>query len=188
MYLFLIIIFVLIIIIFYKNNSVYIRSDIDNKYYLVNDLYDSKQASNLLSYLYYISNYLIDKILNEDNKTDYDINYYKYVLNIKKKLYNLKIKESKITDNNTHTVNKGETIVICLRNKQNFQLHDKNILIYVIIHELAHIGCPEIGHTNLFYQINKYLLNKAIQYDIYIYENYNNKEYCGHNIISSILD
>jgi len=69
-------------------------------------------------------------------------------------------------------------------------LHDINDLLYVAIHEIAHIGCPEIGHTLLFKKINKYLLKEAINYKIYRYDNYgkNNKEYCGIILTNNILD
>ena len=33
------------------------------------------------------------------------------------------------------------------------EIHDMNTLIYVVIHEMAHVACPEYGHTKLFKEI-----------------------------------
>ena len=51
-------------------------------------------------------------------------------------------------------INKGEEIVFCLRSIPDNKLHNINELMYVAIHEIAHVGCPEIGHTSLFKKIN----------------------------------
>ena len=58
------------------------------------------------------------------------------------------------------------------------------------VHEIAHIGCPEIGHTNLFKKINKFLLAKALESNLYKFENYKRtqKEYCGITLTSNILE
>ena len=52
--------------------------------------------------------------------------------------------------NTSYTINKGEKIVICLRSKFLNEIHDINTIMYVVIHELAHVACPEFGHTPLF--------------------------------------
>jgi predicted metal-dependent hydrolase len=62
--------------------------------------------------------------------------------------------------------------------------------MYVAVHEIAHIGCPEIGHTPLFKKINKFLLERAVNKGLYKFENYKktNKEYCGITLTSNILE
>jgi len=62
--------------------------------------------------------------------------------------------------------------------------------MYVAVHEIAHIGCPEIGHTTLFKKINKFLLERAAQINLYKFENYKStqKEYCGITLTSNILE
>ncbi len=47
-----------------------------------------------------------------------------------------------------------------------------NTMMYVIIHELAHILCTEIGHTDLFDKINIRLLVYAMQCKVYKYTDY----------------
>ena len=62
--------------------------------------------------------------------------------------------------------------------------------MYVAIHEIAHIGCPEVGHTELFREINYYLLDKAKEYKIYNLIDYskNSMEYCGLTLNNNILN
>lgn len=78
----------------------------------------------------------------------------------------------------SYTINK-QKIYLCLKD-ENSQYYDFNMLIYVAIHELAHVKCPEIGHTELFYQIFDKLLKKAAQLNIYDPNKPIIKNYCGH--------
>src|SRR5438445_471854 len=78
-----------------------------------------------------------------------------YIEQLKERMSNVIISES--SENNGYTsysINKGEQIVFCLRSKKdNNHLHDLNLLMYVALHEMAHVACPEIGHTDLFKEI-----------------------------------
>jgi translation elongation factor EF-Tu-like GTPase len=60
----------------------------------------------------------------------------------------------------------------------------------VAVHEIAHIGCPEVGHTKLFFEINKYLLETAKDNNMYTFSDYNNvpEEYCGIEINTNVLN
>ena len=102
-----------------------------------------------------------------------------------------KIYENKLNSNTTsYSVNKGEEFVFCLRCKVTKQLHPLNLLTYVAVHEMAHAGCPEIGHTQLFNRIFRFYLNVAKEYGIYTYENYSSDpvNYCGLRLYTNILD
>jgi predicted Zn-dependent protease with MMP-like domain len=104
-----------------------------------------------------------------------------------------------ITENNkneanngvtSYTVNKGEKIVVCLRQK-NGNLVDLNTLMYVIIHEMAHIcDLTSIQHDKKFWDNFEWLLKEAINIGIYRYENYeeNEKPYCGIDITSNVIN
>nr|QFG74754.1 MAG: hypothetical protein [Megaviridae environmental sample] len=96
------------------------------------------------------------------------------------------INESQYT---SYSVNKGEEIVFCLKSRQNKKIHHVNLLMYVAIHELAHCGCIEIGHTNLYNRIFKVYLLVAIQLNLYKYDDYSKSsvEYCGMIVNSHIL-
>jgi hypothetical protein len=65
----------------------------------------------------------------------------------------------------SYTINKSR-IHICLKD-ENDEYYDRNMLIYVILHELAHVLCDEIGHTAKFHTIFKEVLEKAIKAGVY---------------------
>lgn len=56
----------------------------------------------------------------------------------------------------SYTINK-KTIYLCLKD-HNGNYYDNNTLVYVITHELAHVLCDEIGHTEKFHKIFDTLL------------------------------
>jgi Zn-dependent peptidase ImmA (M78 family) len=62
----------------------------------------------------------------------------------------------------SYTINKHK-IFICLKDKQTKQIYDDNMLVYVILHELAHVMCDEIGHTEKFQKIFNNLLLRAVR-------------------------
>ena len=61
--------------------------------------------------------------------------------------------------NKSFTINKKE-IYLCLKD-ENGKYYDDNMLIYVLLHELAHVKCDEIGHTEKFKDIFRNLLLQA---------------------------
>jgi hypothetical protein len=83
------------------------------------------------------------------------------------------------------TIEKSE-INACLKNRDTNEVYDYNLLIYVIIHELAHVGNTSIGHDESFKKIFKFLQEAAQQCGLYtISDYYNNpQEYCGMTIKS----
>lgn len=89
----------------------------------------------------------------------------------------------------SYTINKGDEIVLCLRDKTDDKLMGKNIVMYVVIHELSHIACPELGHTDLFIKIFKFLLKNAVDNKFYTYVNYEKTpiSYCSMVINEDIL-
>lgn len=186
----LLIIIIIIIIIFIKSNKndvLIIESPLDKQNYLVNNYLDKYDAANLLAQIR-INILKLRKYLIE-NKKKYKHNK-EYINLLDKRCDKIIIKEN--TENNNFTsysVNKGEEIIFCLRSKIDNNLHDINMMMYVAIHEIAHVACPEIGHTPLFKKIFKFFLETGIKLNIYEYVNYENniQEYCGIYIDQSIL-
>jgi hypothetical protein len=91
----------------------------------------------------------------------------------------------------SYSVNKGEKIVFCIRQKNDSEsLVDENTMTFVSIHELAHIMTKSVGHTPEFWDNFKKLLKVAIESNLYTKENYTNnpKEYCGIKVSDSPLD
>jgi hypothetical protein len=192
------IIFLIISIILYKyKNKAPIKNvdAFDNNSYIVNDLPDAQEASNTLAKIMIIINKLVNTIIsNYDNNISISIDdkkYVKYIRVIKERLPYVKISENPTNSKYTsYSVNKGEELVLCIRDKKKYKIQPLNELLYVTIHEIAHIGSPEIGHTKLFHEINRYLLTKAIEYNLYKYIDYNieNKDYCGMVLTSTIIN
>ena len=87
-------------------------------------------------------------------------------------------------------MNKGEDIYICLRDKETNQFIDNNIIMFVVIHELAHVMTKSIGHTKEFWDNMDYLLHKANEINIYEPHDYGDdpKKYCGITINSTPYD
>lgn len=169
--------------------------------YLVRNLNDKKQAADMLAELnnnlrkvvYYIN----FKLKNCKNKSQlstqdkYILEYEQYIKRINGRIDDVTIKESPPNSEYTsYSINKGEELVFCIRSKKTNQLHNMNVLMYVALHELAHIGCPEVGHTELFNKINIFLLKQAIEIGVYRYENYDASpiEYCGMNLNTTVLN
>lgn len=92
---------------------------------------------------------------------------------------------SYLSKDTSYTINKGEVLAICLKDKKDkTKYHDINIIMFVTIHELAHIFSEGHGHDDQFWTNFKFLLNEAIIIEIYKFEEYtnNHKSYCGMDI------
>ena len=79
----------------------------------------------------------------------------------------------------SYTINK-EDIYLCLKDENNKYYND-NMLIYVLLHEISHQSCYEIGHTPLFHEIFQLYLAKAIELGIYNPNIPIIKNYCTYN-------
>lgn len=88
----------------------------------------------------------------------------------------------------SYSVNKGEKIVMCLRQRDN-TLVDVNTLVYVAVHELGHLMTDEIGHTPKFWDNFRRLLREAVDIGLYKPIDYasNPQPYCGISISSSVV-
>ncbi len=67
--------------------------------------------------------------------------------------------------NKSYTINK-EKVFICLKD-ENQKYYNNNMLMFVLLHELAHVLCDEIGHTNKFHEIFDALIMEASKDGIY---------------------
>lgn len=65
----------------------------------------------------------------------------------------------------SYTYNKLK-IYLCLYD-ENGKQYPYDSIMYVAIHELAHVLCEETGHTPKFWEINDALLKKATEKGIY---------------------
>jgi len=189
---FIIIIFVIIYLVYnniYKyDNLVKIKSPIDNEHYWVRDKNDKIKAANTLANIKINMKKLVYYLQNNQNKFPENLSYIKDLVSRTKKINIMETpQDEKYT---SYTINKGEKIVFCLRSKLLDNIHDTNTLMYVVIHEMAHVGCPEYGHTPLFKKIFKFLLQQSIIIGIYKPVDYriNPQNYCGMTINEYLLD
>ena len=63
------------------------------------------------------------------------------------------------------TINKKQ-VYLCLKDHKG-DYYELNMLIYVAIHEFAHVRCKEVGHTADFHKIFKEMLQTAIDAGVY---------------------
>ena len=176
--------FIISKIVFY-NKSEYLKSNTNDKYYLVKDTKNKYNKVELIDKLFNSLNILLEELKNS-NYDFKDINFEE----IQEKIKNSEILEN-ITDSDTsYTVNKGEKIIICLADRENDNLYSYNLLMYVLIHELAHILNTTYGHDDNFKKTFRFILEKAIELNLYTYEDYKNNpvNYCGLILNTNIMD
>lgn len=159
-----------------------IVSSIDNRNYEVQIKDDAQEAANLIAQirekLIIITDHLI-KSYPDDERSN----------RLRKNFKPDNIKEGIDNPNYTsYSVNKGEQIVLCLRSHN--KLMDLNTMLFVVLHELAHICTLSIGHTTEFWDNFKWILEEAINIGIYKKQDFKlkNVDYCGMKITDSPLD
>lgn len=163
-------------------NITYVISPIDNRKYLVRKEKDSLDAANLLAEL----NKHIQNIINACQNTD------KKNANLLIERYNPETLSETIpgsTNFVSYSLNKGQKIAICLRNLDNTFMK-MNTILFVTIHELAHVMTVSTGHTREFWANMKFILEQAEKAGIYQPVNYNKypEYYCGMEINSTPYD
>jgi len=201
MIIFLLILLICILILFvifsylkWKNKTKYKFSSDKKKFLVQNNTNEprwiSEEVANRLSRL---AN-KIDFLVNEMYKESYPSK--EISLRLKERWSNIRSKpngfrETSSNENTAgYTVDKGEEMRICVRDKkQNNKLEDENVMMFVTLHECAHLMSKSYGHNKEFKENFASITKKAIQLEIYQYENYrvNNKVYCGVDITNSSI-
>ena len=166
----------------YYSNIETIVSKIDNRNYDVQIKNDAAEAADLIAKVREKLILLVNHMFKS-----YPSN--PKVMRLKKNFNPDVLKEG--IDNPSYTsdtVNKGEEIILCLRT--DGKLVDINVLTFVCIHELSHIGNETIGHDDAFWEFFKELLIEAINIGVYIKYDYKTApvKYCGMMITDSPLD
>jgi len=88
----------------------------------------------------------------------------------------------------SYSVNKGEKVFMCLRQRnEKEELVQENIILFVALHEMSHVGTASIGHTPEFWNNFAWLLKQAEATKVYEYTNFaaHPVEYCGVHITDS---
>lgn len=183
-----IIVIFIYIFLFHNKKNVVLVSGLEEQFLVYND--EQKNTSALLleevtKNMFKLKDYLY---INRDKFPEF-INYIKQLNRNLNKDRTLIYENDPQSDLTSFSVNKGEEIAFCLKSKKNGNIHNVNLIMYVALHEMAHIACPEIGHGELFKKIFKFLTEQAIEIKIYKYDNYDESpvEYCGMMLTSNIL-
>jgi hypothetical protein len=79
----------------------------------------------------------------------------------------------------SYTINKEKTF-LCLRD-ENGEYYSRNMLMYVLLHEFAHVINEEIGHPPSFYKVFDDLLKKAEAVGVWDRDIPIVKDYCMYN-------
>jgi hypothetical protein len=163
----------------------YVISNLDGKSYLVRNREDKQEAADLMSQIKGNLTKIVD-YLEKNHISD------PRVKRLVEKFRPENISESiPNTSYTSYSVNKGEKIVFCIRSKdEQEKLEDLNTMMFVAIHELAHIMTKSVGHTDEFWDNMKYLLKKAITINVYKPVDYKASptDYCGTKITDTPLD
>lgn len=180
---------VLIFVKFNKTEVAIVKSKIDKNEYLVRNLPDKRKAANMLAKIKK-NIFVLTNHLYKYKDTQYS-EYEKYIRQLKDRIMGVDISESSEDSYYTsYSVNKGEQIVFCLRSKkERHKLHNINMVMYVALHELSHVACPEVGHTELFKKIFHFITKVAMNLGIYKKVDFARQptEYCGLTVSESIV-
>ena len=182
---FLVLIIMIVIYMNYIRKQLYlskVKSSVNNREYYVRNLKDKQEAADTLGILTKHLLRLLDSI-KSDNKDGV------------KRLID-KFDPNQITENIpgsmyvAYSVNKGDELSICIREKETEKFIDMNTILFVAIHELAHIMSISTGHTKEFWNNMNYLLKAAIKIGIYNRVNYQEDpvDYCGMEINNTPLN
>lgn len=180
------------------SETLYIQSDLDDKRYIIRRGYTKnetylKESANTLAEINKRVTKLIDNLSSKFHN-DQTKNY--FIKKLKENYNPYILSEAAIDERyTTYTVDKQD-MHVCLRTRDQVEnIYDINLLMYVILHELAHLcnydnmGNAIQGHGIEFRNIFKLLVVEAIKLNLYEYDDYaeNPKEYCGIVISTTIL-
>jgi hypothetical protein len=162
-----------------------VKSTVDGRSYKVRDLPDKQEAANLMATVRIKLTKLCS--LLEQKYPDKD-----QVKRIAKNFRDDPNRFMESTPDASHTsysVNKGEEIHLCLRQRAggNESLVDENVMVFVGLHELGHVCTESVGHGPDFWNNFGWLLKEAEGAGIYRYTDFQAHPvaYCGVNITDS---
>ena len=172
----------------YRESDAYnlkcIISNVDGETYCVRDRTKLELAADLLAE---VSQKCKELVLYVGKKYPEDDD----VMRLVKNFNPTKISETLPTSEYTaYSENKGEKLAFCLNTTKNGdKLIDINTLMFVALHELAHIMTKSEGHKQIFWQHFKFLLIEAKKINIYTPVDYkkNPEPYCGMKITDNPL-
>ena len=162
-----------------------VTSTVDNRSYKVRDMPDKQQAADLLAKVRI-------KIVNLYNELKEKFPDKPQIRQWVKNFTPDPNRFEEATPDAQHTsysVNKGEKVHLCLRQREgvNEALVGENVMVFVSLHEMAHVITPSVGHGPDFWNNFAWLLKQAEERGIYHYQDFKSHpvSYCGLSITDS---
>ena len=191
---FLLLIIITIFYIYLETKSldvIYVKSTLSDREYLVRNLPDKQKAADLLNNIHINLVKIIEYCSNENNKENYTEQNKEDIKRLVQNYRNGNLSESNPGNKFTsYSINKGEKIVFCIRSKDGLDtLVDLNTMMFVAIHELAHLMTKSIGHNEEFWENMKFLLRVGLKIGVYEKQAFsiNPVSYCGIEITDTPL-
>jgi hypothetical protein len=162
-----------------------IKSSVDGRIYRVRDMADKKEAADLMARVrikidrLYV--YLKDKFKDKTQVKQLVNNFVPDPSRFEE--------STPAAEHTSYSVNKGEKVHLCLRQRDGTQesLVQENVMVFVSLHEVAHIITPTIGHGPDFWNNFAWILKQAEEIGIYKYQDFKAHpvSYCGISITDS---
>jgi hypothetical protein len=162
-----------------------VMSNIDNQAYKVRNLGDKQHAADLLAKL---RKRLVDLCNILEKKYPDKQQVQLMVKNFREDPHRF-IEATPDAEHTSYSVNKGESIHLCLRQREgpDESLVNENVMTFVALHELAHVCTESVGHGPDFWNNFGWLLKEAESANIYKYTDFSAHpvSYCGVYITDS---
>lgn len=149
----------------------------------------SKVNRHVIEILRYMKNkYVPDEFTNKREVSNTIINnQMQKIVESMLKNYNPEVIIENTPDNGdtSYTINKGKKMYICIRTADTHKLIDYHTVLFVVLHELSHIGNHDgWGHAKSYWEVFKFVLHEANISNIYKSINYTltPMKYCGLNV------
>ena len=169
-------------------NLIAVKAEKDGREYQVQDLPNKKDAAEMLATI--CGN--IEKLKNYYSQEEFQSEPTVKLFIQRYRPQN--VMENSMTSRDTsYSENKGEKIVLCLRDKTAppaYPLVELNTVMFVVLHEMAHLMTADLSatsHTPEFWANFRRILQDAQRIGIYTPVNYSHSpvEYCGMTITDS---
>lgn len=153
----------------------YVKSTIDNEEYLVRD--KNLKSANTLALLQNKIRILMNHI-KENDKYSTKRSFRRIIEN---GIVPLQERSYQYNKEAAYNVNKGELIGICIERKE---LVKENMMMFVLLHEYAHVMTKNYAHNEEFWNNFGELLECSEECGIYRHEEYSKtpRDFCGHVI------
>lgn len=191
-----VVILILIWLNYEHSKTVCVLSTVDNRAYPIVETFSSENnqecadmMANINKFIVQFIDYMQHKYLIEGKK-DGRYNGAEVAKTLAENYDPNTLKENFPTDlkYTSYVMDKGSEVAFCLHPQgQPRVLHDFDLLKFVILHELAHIASPHVGHPVEFWRVFKLLMEEAVEAGLYVPIDYKNNpvKYCGIQITYS---